>query len=464
MKKRLRIIVSLLAVAGIIFGTALGQRASATVPGTNTLVSYNSTNTAPSSYIGNTYATLSDDGNFAVFYSHATDLVPSDTNGTWADIFIRDLKSSTTSLVDVSTSGVQGNYDADAPKFAVSRTGRYVAFSDSSTNLIDGQTLPSSPRLYHVYLRDTVLGTTTLVDQTSTGTLANKDWNPSSQPEQVTGVSDDGRFVLWSTTATNLLATGNPPGTNTTPYPYIKDMQTGSIRMVSMSSSGAIANAVPGNAYMSCDGSIIIFGSAATNLTASNNGHYSVYVADQRDGYSLANLTLSANADVGNYLAPSCNGRYIIVGGTATNLTSDVVNGTTGHIFSYDRLTGSYTLIDKSTSGTPSAGIQTSGYNGRLVSDTGSVVFISTDKTLSSPSAVNTIEIYLRTPIANTTEILPINISGSEQTPAASTYSKTLAITSDGKSVLYNSTGTNLIPGITTAPSGDGNIVLGKTQ
>ena len=77
---------------------------------------------------------LSSDGSRLVFASEASNLVPSlnDTNLA-SDVFLRDMKAGTTSLVSVTPGGQPGN----GPSFdmAISPDGRYVAFVSQATNL-----------------------------------------------------------------------------------------------------------------------------------------------------------------------------------------------------------------------------------------------------------------------------------------------------------------------------------------
>ncbi len=74
---------------------------------------------------------ISADGRFVAFGSHATNLVPGDTNGGadagfGDDIFVRDRSAGTTELVSVSSAGEQG--DADSYDPSISADGRFVAF------------------------------------------------------------------------------------------------------------------------------------------------------------------------------------------------------------------------------------------------------------------------------------------------------------------------------------------------
>ena len=420
--------LSVFLILGFTFGVDSSQKAAATVTGMNQLASYDYTNTHAER---GSPATLSDDGNFVVFASTNSSIVSSDSNGITRDLFIRSMQTNSTSLVDQSTNGVQAASGVSVPttgaSFAVSKTGRYVLFVSVDPYLIDGQTISDGNE--HVYLRDTVSNTTSLIDQTSGGTIGNASATPVV-------VSDEGRFVFFTSNADNLLSSGNPSNTNWS-YLYMKDMTNGSIQMISRSNSGSVANEPISHASASCDGSLVVFGSTATNLTPSNNGHSSVYLVDLRSGFNITNLTLSANNDTSTG-SISCDGRYIALNSKATNLTTDSVSGTVNHIFRYDRVSGQYLLMDKSSDGAiASDGSSFIGQAGRSVSDNGGVIFATYDTNLVSPSASSHYEIYLRTPEANTTELVPINSSGQEGSPGPSGWTHTMAISADGKSIVY---------------------------
>jgi Tol biopolymer transport system component len=75
---------------------------------------------------------ISDDGRYVAFASAATDLVPDDTNGSFPDVFVRDMQGGTT-LASRSSSGVAGDGYSVEP--ALSGDGRFVAFMSQATNL-----------------------------------------------------------------------------------------------------------------------------------------------------------------------------------------------------------------------------------------------------------------------------------------------------------------------------------------
>jgi Tol biopolymer transport system component len=77
------------------------------VAATTVLASVNGLGTTGSGPSGEGFAcALSSDGRYVAFQSHATDLVPGDTNDA-SDVFVRDLTAGTTDRVSVSSSGAQ---------------------------------------------------------------------------------------------------------------------------------------------------------------------------------------------------------------------------------------------------------------------------------------------------------------------------------------------------------------------
>jgi hypothetical protein len=75
---------------------------------------------------GSVRAAISADGRFVAFQSSASNLVPSDTNGT-SDVFVRDRQTGTTRRVNLGPGGIQG--DAGSAEPAISADGRFVASS-----------------------------------------------------------------------------------------------------------------------------------------------------------------------------------------------------------------------------------------------------------------------------------------------------------------------------------------------
>jgi LPXTG-site transpeptidase (sortase) family protein len=89
---------------------------------------------------GNGYSSkpsVSSDGQYVVFTSDSSNLTVGDTNGK-QDIFVHDSNMGTTIRVSVDSSEAQGNDHSYDP--SISSDGRYVAFTSHASNLVSGDT------------------------------------------------------------------------------------------------------------------------------------------------------------------------------------------------------------------------------------------------------------------------------------------------------------------------------------
>jgi Tol biopolymer transport system component len=165
---------------------------------------------------------LSSDGRFVVFTSAAADLVGSDANGV-DDVFVRDRMMGTTEVVSVNSTGGLGNGASTQP--AITRDGRYVAFTSAATNLSAGD----HDSLLDVYRHDRTTGVTDLVSVGSDGSKADLD---CCAPE----LSDDGHLVAFHTYAANLVF-GDVPGSQDV---FVRDMTANVTTCASLDSNGQL--------------------------------------------------------------------------------------------------------------------------------------------------------------------------------------------------------------------------------
>ncbi len=103
--------------------------------GTTDRVSVDSAGNQGNGSVG--WPSMSADGRYVAFASHATNLVPGDSNG-YLDVFVHDRLTGATERVSVDSAGNQGN--ESSLTFAISADGRYVAFASSASNLVPGDT------------------------------------------------------------------------------------------------------------------------------------------------------------------------------------------------------------------------------------------------------------------------------------------------------------------------------------
>ena len=107
---------------------------------------------------------LSADARFVAFESQASNLAPGDANGL-IDVFVHDLQTSTTVRASVPALGGAANQGCFAG--ALSADGQSVSFFSGATNLVPGQGLSNS---YKVYRKDLLTGgLEVLAEYVSTG-------------------------------------------------------------------------------------------------------------------------------------------------------------------------------------------------------------------------------------------------------------------------------------------------------
>jgi hypothetical protein len=193
--------------------------------------------------------------------------------------------------------------------------------------------------------RNKCLPQTVLISQSNTGTAGNQD------SDQV-AISPDGRFVAFTSSATNLVVI---PSTQANVVQiYLRDTCNGlapdtgctpQTVLISQSSTGVPANSLGGTSepWMEASGRLIVFSSASTNLDSrATAGLPQVYVRDTC-GFppnSIPSCTPSTELAVSNALGNqptgstnqpqiSPDGRYIVFASNATDLLNGgpVLNG-----------------------------------------------------------------------------------------------------------------------------------------
>lgn len=212
---------------------------------------------------GNRQPAISDDGSVVVFASASTTLVAAtDNNGPGEDVYAFDTATRAITRVSVDSHGVQPVAGSSFSP-AVSGNGRYVAFT--STASFDGRVLPpaagaSASLRAQVYLRDTSLGTTTLVSAGPTGAPAN---GPSDHPS----ISRDGRYVAFVSLGTSLVRRDR----NRSADIFVRDLLDRSTTLISRSAAGGAGNGASASPAISGDGRFVAFQSNASDLVCARH-------------------------------------------------------------------------------------------------------------------------------------------------------------------------------------------------
>lgn len=260
---------------------------------------------------GNGYSeqpAISADSRYVAFTSHASNLVPGDTNGS-GDVFVHDRITAVTRRVSVDTGGEQGNSLSWQP--SISADGRYVAFESSATNLVPDDTNYTSD----VFLHDSLTGQTWRVSVDSNGDQGDGySWLPF--------VSADGRYVSFCSTSHFF------PESNGYRHWYVRDRETEETTHVALYAPGW----GPGSpAPLTSDGRHIVFESWASDIVSGDTNDYGdVFILD-RSTETIERLSVSSSGSEANsyslFPVVSADGNIVAFTTGADNLVPGDTNG-----------------------------------------------------------------------------------------------------------------------------------------
>jgi Tol biopolymer transport system component len=289
-------------------------------------------------------STLSADGRYVAFDSSLATVVPGDTNGQ-RDVFLRDLQTQTTELVSLTSDERQYSY---AYGGSVSADGRYVAFAtegnDGNLNMIrvrDRLTKQTFSRLVkglfastpllsadgryvvyrnfqHLVALDRTTGAADNVNVSSNGQIANA-------PCRLTGVSANGRYVLFVSAASNLV----PGDTNGVTDAFVRDRTLRKTQRVTLTDDERQYDDVTTASVtsLSLDGRFVAF-----TVSTRNVGNFSIddiLVRDRIAGTTrLASRNSAGIKANGHSSYPVINGdgRFVAFVSEATNLAAGDTN------------------------------------------------------------------------------------------------------------------------------------------
>lgn len=263
-------------------------------------------------------------------------------------------------------------------------------------------------------------------------------------PQEV--VDNAGRYVSFLSAATNLV----PDDTNAKTDVFVLDRQTGEIERVSVSSSGEQANGDSLGAAISGDGRYVAFSTFASNLATGGQAAFaSVYVRDRAtDTTVLLSRTHDGSPIDGSSWYPTLDffGNRIAFQSQATNLVPGDTNQS-NDVFMYDRASDSLSRVSLN-----SAGQEADGHCNRpaLSADGGTVAFDSSATNLVAMPKVSADngqfnQIYVRNLAAATTDL----VSGSPEGAYADNNCYQPSISGNGRRIVFGSYAANLVAAMT---------------
>lgn len=283
---------------------------------------------------------------------------------------------------------------------ALSADGRWFVFSTDQPYLVPDDRDDQED----VFLLDQRLGLIRRISQAPDGTPANND---SVQP----AISGDGRWVAYTTYASNLL----PGDTNGRGDVVIVDVQNDTApELVSVNSSGGYSGDTAFQPRLNHDGSLVAFHSRAGDLVVGDgNSRVDVFVRDRREATTTRVSVASGGGEGSGGFAGaltldlSPDGRYVLFQSDYTNLVLGDSNGQTD-VFRHDRYTGQTLRASIATDGTQSGDLT---LDGSLSADGDRVVF-STRGVLVPGDSNGIHDVYLHEFSTRSTRLVSVGAYG----------------------------------------------------
>lgn len=259
---------------------------------------------------------MSADGNFMAFCSSADNWVSGDGNGA-KDVFVMNMSTGAVTMVSTDAAGVQGNgASCDA---AISGNAKFVAFRTRAANL-------GGTANWQVVRKNLETGQIERLSQGSGGSAANAD---AGRP----AISYNGQRVTFASRAGNLV-TGLLGGNNNVYIHYTpggaaiglggdapKDIGNGLFGV--RDRSGGEPNGDADDPTMSCNGSVVAFGSTASDLMLGDIGDTKdVFMVDAQTGATRRAQATGTGEPNGPSTSPSlnCEGTSLVFQSGANNM------------------------------------------------------------------------------------------------------------------------------------------------
>ena len=338
-----------------------------------------------------------------------------------------------THLASRAPGGVQGNGYSGSP--TLSTDGRFLCFQSSALNLTGD---PAGN--LQVVIKDLMTGTLEVMSRNVGGQPGNGCACSPGYP------TDDGRYVGFSTQATNLLTVD---ANGSLADIFIRDRLTNTLELVSQSTGGVQANERCFIYDMTPDGIFVSITTLATNLySGDTNGVFDVAVRDRLNGVTerISIGTLGTEPNGESRGGPiSADGRYVLFDSLASNLVSGDSNGFRD-VFLRDRLAGTTTRVSVGMGGAEANGISTA----MGISDNGNQILIrSTASNLVIGDTNNVQDLFLIDLALGTTTLVHIGHMGQQ----ATSNPNQAALSGDGRIVAFSSLANNLVPNDTNPGS-----------
>lgn len=326
--------------------------------------------------------------------------------------------------------------EENADQAVISADGRFVAFRSPANNLHPDSSADST---VDVYVRDLQENTITLVSRADGETGA-----PGNQTSDQPTISADGRFVAFTSTASNL----HPDDTDGVDDVFVRDLQENTTTLVSRAdgATGAKSDGLSREPSIAADGNSIAFRSTGANLHADDtDGTPDLFVRDlQGNTTTLVSRADGADGVKGDnpssFPAISADGDSVAFESSSTNLHTDDTDSATD-VFVRDLQAGTTTLVSRAegADGAKSTGSS----NSADISADGLLVTFHTNAINIHPDDTDTTrDVFVRN--VQTNSLTLVSRADGATGAKGDGGSTAPAISDDGSYVAFNSGAANL--------------------
>jgi Tol biopolymer transport system component len=335
----------------------------------------------------------------------------------------------------------------DRSSAAVSADGRFVAFT-SYARLAPADT--DSQR--DIYVLDRADGEVTLEQNASDASTTHVD---SGHP----GISGDGRFLVYA----RLLRSAAEPLRSEI---VLRDRREATVTIVSVGPGGVRADGMSSHPAISQDGRVVVFSSVATNLVAgrdTNDTGSDIYLFDTRDR-RLSRISVDSEGVQpvsGSSMTPatSGDGRYVAFASTAdldgrSSKASPSDPRLPPAVFVRDRIRNLTTRVGVTAGGRPP---DDASWAPAISADGRYVAFVSTARNISAADRNRSADVFLADLQSGSLELLSRSaVNGA----AANGPSSNPVLSADGRFVAFQSEASDLLCARCTKVSEDVNLLL----
>ncbi|UTI62621.1 hypothetical protein NBH00_14770 [Paraconexibacter antarcticus] len=384
-------------------------------------------------------AVLSGNGAAIAYTTAAPDAALGDLDGAIPDVFRQDTNGTGRSIVSEAFDGTGANGASLSP--SISGNGLTIAFTSLASNLVLGDT-DGQP---DVFVR-TRGGATQLVSVAVDGGPAN---GPSFEPD----VSADGRFVAFTSLASNLVA----GDTNGVADVFVRDLALRTTRRVSVSSTGEQGTRPSSGPAIDADGGSVAFQSSARNLVPDDTNHAAdVFVHDAGGVTERVSVATSGKQQDRAIAAPfrsapdiSGDGRYVVFDTDARSLSAQDTNERTD-VYLRDRRRKRTTLVSASS-------LNVQGNNDSItprITPNGRFVTFQSFASNLVPQDGPREDLFVRDVRAGTTSLINATDSGARRrSEPVKQLLQTAQLSDDARTAIFISAAPNIVSPLPAPPS-----------